>query len=322
MHKSYITARTAAPPAAAEIRALVAADPGRAYCSIWGEPNRALSTRRELRWGRRGSRCVSLVGDQAGLWFCHETGRGGSFFDAVADAMQERHFPVVLAAAAETLRGSALGRPPKRSATAATAATAADRQGRIERALRIWADAESVHGTPAERYLIERRGLAVPDGADGVALRFHQAAPFERDRAPALVALKRDARTGEPVGVQLVILQSEGAKVARRSHGCAGYVMLPDAEDVTHGLHLCEGLEDAIALHLNGWRPVWAACGAGGIGGFPVLPELTLTIFADDDEAGRKAALQTVNRYREAGEEARALAFVNADPNDALRVRR
>src|SRR5262249_11420354 len=48
-----------------------------------GEPNRALSTRREMRWGRKGSFSLQLDGPKAGLWFDHELGRGGDIIDLI-----------------------------------------------------------------------------------------------------------------------------------------------------------------------------------------------------------------------------------------------
>ena len=43
-------------------------------------------------------------------------------------------------------------------------------------------------------------------------------------------------------------------------------------EEVTHGLGICEGIEDGLAVLLSGWSPVWAAASAGAISRFPVLP--------------------------------------------------
>jgi Family of unknown function (DUF5906) len=45
---------------------------------LWGEPNRSLSTRREARFGAKGSKCIQL--DDL-VWFDHETGEGGGFID-------------------------------------------------------------------------------------------------------------------------------------------------------------------------------------------------------------------------------------------------
>jgi RecA-family ATPase len=45
---------------------------------ILGEPNKALSTANELRWGNHGSLAINL---QKGTWFDHETGEGGGCLD-------------------------------------------------------------------------------------------------------------------------------------------------------------------------------------------------------------------------------------------------
>lgn len=44
----------------------------------FGEPNRRLSTRDELRFGRKGSIRVNIAGPRAGFWHCFETGQSGS----------------------------------------------------------------------------------------------------------------------------------------------------------------------------------------------------------------------------------------------------
>mgnify|MGYP001421542005 CR=1 FL=1 len=47
---------------------------------LLGEPNRAQSTKTELRWGNRGAFCLDL---QKGTWFDNETGSGGGVVDLV-----------------------------------------------------------------------------------------------------------------------------------------------------------------------------------------------------------------------------------------------
>src|ERR1700752_4938011 len=49
--------------------------------SFLGEPNRRLSTRRQLRWGRRGAFALKVQGEKAGLWFDHENCVGGDIID-------------------------------------------------------------------------------------------------------------------------------------------------------------------------------------------------------------------------------------------------
>jgi hypothetical protein len=68
---------------------------------------------------------------------------------------------------------------------------------------------------------------------------------------------------------------------------------------VTLGLGVCEGLETGLAIMQRlDWRPVWTATCAGAIATFPVLPGIeSLTIFADCDSAGMRAAETCARRW-------------------------
>jgi len=44
---------------------------------LLGEPNRELSTRRQWRFGNRGSLAVEISGARRGSWYDHEAGVGG-----------------------------------------------------------------------------------------------------------------------------------------------------------------------------------------------------------------------------------------------------
>jgi hypothetical protein len=48
---------------------------------LWGEPNRKLSSARELRWGSNGSRSVNRA---QGTWYDHEATEGGGTLDLIA----------------------------------------------------------------------------------------------------------------------------------------------------------------------------------------------------------------------------------------------
>jgi hypothetical protein len=51
--------------------------------ALLGEPNREMSTRRQLRYGRNGSLAIELAGDKRGEWFDHEAGVGGGPLELV-----------------------------------------------------------------------------------------------------------------------------------------------------------------------------------------------------------------------------------------------
>jgi len=57
-----------------------------------------------------------------------------------------------------------------------------------------------------------------------------------------------------------------------------------------------------LAVMMADWRPVWTLGSAGAIRTFPVLPGIeSLTIFADADDAGERAASECAARWRESG---------------------
>jgi putative DNA primase/helicase len=85
--------------------------------------------------------------------------------------------------------------------------------------------------------------------------------------------------------------------------GPAGVIRL--AEVTGEGLGLAEGIETALSvMQAIGWRPAWAAGSRGGIETFPVLPACALTVFADGDTPGLKAARLCAARWTAAGREA------------------
>lgn len=72
------------------------------------------------------------------------------------------------------------------------------------------------------------------------------------------------------------------------------------------GLGLTEGIEDALAILLCDWAPVWAATSAGAIARFPVLSGIEgLTVFADTDAPGTTAAEVCAARWQAAGRDVR-----------------
>src|SRR6476620_9221936 len=51
--------------------------------AVLGQPNLRLCSRRELRFGSRGSLGVIVSGPKAGMWYDHENGLGGDLFDLI-----------------------------------------------------------------------------------------------------------------------------------------------------------------------------------------------------------------------------------------------
>lgn len=179
--------------------------------------------------------------------------------------------------------------------------------------------------TPVERYL-GSRGLELPALAASESLRFHRDCPFGHARTPAMVALVRDIRSNEPIGIHRTALTPDGRKAviggkARMALGTitGGVVKLDPDEEVELGLGIAEGLETTLALRQRWGAPVWACLWDGGVAAFPVLAGIeALTIACDHDQnqAGQRAAAEVGQRWREAGREV-AVFFPN-QPGDDL----
>jgi len=196
-------------------------------------------------------------------------------------------------------RGSRAVRPMCAAATTPSGSTAA--------ALRLWQSSLPVAGTLAERYLVQHRGLRPPFPA---SLRFTPGCihPRLRRAFPALVAAVQ-AFDGRLTAVQATWLSSDDGRKAfpgqpRWTFGTLGdgAVRLGPAASV---VGLTEGVEDALAVSQLSQlsQPFfWSCLGAGRMDRVRVPDEVReIHIFADDDEAGRRAAERTARVNHDAG---------------------
>ena len=291
--------------------------------ALLGEPNRSLSSRRELRFRRKGSLAVVIDGAKSGRWYDHEDGLGGDLINLI-----ERVHGVTFrdaVAYAEQFVGSV----PTLATTPARAACARSAEGDSRRNRRcagnLWREAGPIDGTHAACYL-EWRHVLEPslETGDGV-LRFHPNCPFgEGTRHPCLLALMRDIHGDQPRAIQRIALPETlmrtiqritftqfteaGGKIARMTLGpkIGTAIKLSPDEIVTQGLAVGEGLETVLAGMVKGFRPAWAVGDAGNVEDFPVISGIeSLTILVDNDASGRgqTAALECSARWTGAGRE-------------------
>lgn len=179
-------------------------------------------------------------------------------------------------------------------------------------AMRMWDQAQPAAGSPVAAYLAGRGVELIGDD-----VRWHPSCPFGGDRVPAMLALVRNIKTGEPQAVHRTALALDGRKAdrdgpSRLSFGplVGGAVQLvrdvePDA------LGIGEGVETALSLRALpefGPLPVWSLIAAAGIAAFPVLRRVqTLWIAVDHDPAGIRAARACAERWRAARREVRMI---------------
>jgi putative DNA primase/helicase len=185
----------------------------------------------------------------------------------------------------------------------------------------IWTRTQPLRGTLGQTYL-EHRHCVVP-ATDG-DLRF---LPGNDRYPPSLVALVTDAMTAKPLTLHFTRLAADGRgkagtdrdKLLLRGHPKKGGVIrLWSDSDVRYGLGIAEGIETALSA-AHAYTPVWATVDAGNMAAFPVLDGIeTLLIFADNDEAGLRAARACGSRWAAAGREARLVVPNHGDVNDAV----
>lgn len=292
--------------------------------ALLGPPNPALSTRRQMRFGRKGSLVVEIAGPKRGAWFSHELGVGGDALGLTQHVVGRRD----AIAWAERFIGTVSPiRTYKLKSGTGTKNSMSETSGKkrwSSYAESFWSARQSLKGSIAQTYL-ESRGCAVPDCED---LAF---CPDYRGY-PALMARVTDPATNAPVSLHFTLLRPDGSgkadvdkpKLFLPSHIAKGVVRLVDDAEMTIGLGIAEGLENALDVMRKGWSPVWSTLSAGNLASFPLLSGVEcLTVFGDCDASGggQRAAEKVVRRWREAGREARIVLppEVGMDWNDLSR---
>jgi Toprim domain len=291
--------------------------------ALLGEPNRAMSSLQELRFGRKGSMAVAISGPKAGIWFDHEAREGGDLLGLIRRGCGGGFREAML------LGGRFVRSLPVQPASRPPIGDNADGRERKQQrnkqyAHHLWGEGVPINDTLAARYL-ERRGVLLPAlQAGDEVLRFHRRCPFGEDNLPCLIALVRDIATDAPCAIYRTALTRRGEKIGRMALGPkkGGVVKLSRDEDVSHGLTVGEGVETTLSGRALGFHPAWALGDSGNLRAFPVLPGIeVLTILVDHDEAGQCAASACMDRWTIAGREVHRVVPRRAgmDFNDLLR---
>jgi hypothetical protein len=170
----------------------------------------------------------------------------------------------------------------------------------------LWRSSLPIAGA-ALAYLKARHCLIPPVDGD---LRWHPALRHPSGHCgPALIGLVTDTLTRAPQTIHRTWIRADGRKAAldrprlllKGYPKAGGVIRLWPDEAVTHGLALAEGIETALAA-AHAFMPIWSAIDAGNMGMLPVLDAIeVLTVFADNDAAGREAGRRVAQRWVNAG---------------------
>jgi predicted P-loop ATPase/phage/plasmid primase-like uncharacterized protein len=283
-------------PSVADIAARLNARIGDLARALLGEPNHALSTKSQLRFGSKGSVAVEIDGPEAGKWFDHEAGVGGDGLELI------RHRQGVANGEACAWGREWLG--------VGAAESIVKSKSNAEKVSEIVARSEGIAGTRVEAYL-RRRGITAspPD-----CIRFRR---FAAGPHGALVALATDAK-GAVLAVQQIYLTEDGRKapvdvVKRTNRAVEGWseraaMRLPGAAPIV----LCEGIETALSLWQATGHEAWACFGIANMSRAPMPEGASVIVARDGDEPGSKADQQL--RRAAAALRARGLQVSVASP--------
>ena len=266
---------------------------------LLGEPNRALSSKQQWRYGNKGSLAIEIAGQKAGTWFDHEEGIGGNVLDLVARqrglcngavfdwARQwlrqsisykgERHDQTISSDQQNPCAHENLEPPQGAKTPEQLAAKVAE----------IVSACTEVEGTPAQYYL-QRRGIVaqVPD-----CLRFR---PNAFNGYGALVAFASDD-SGNVLALQQIYLTNDGRKapvdVVKRTNKAVedwsekAAVRFPGTAPIV----LAEGVETALSIWQATGCETWACLGISNIRSAPLPKKTEVIVARDGDIEGSKA---------------------------------
>lgn len=249
---------------------------------LLGEPNRALSTGNQLRYGNKGSVAVDIAGDKAGKWYDHESGTGGDGLALVCHVMNLHNGKAC--DWARNWLGLSHGSPIKITALASSEKSEDDKSEKVADILK---GCGPIEGTPAERYLKRRSITAVPPAC----IQFR---PYACAGYGALVAQATD-ENDNVLAVQQIYLTDAGqkapVKIVKRTNKAVekwaekSAVRLPGAPPII----LAEGVETALSLWQATGQETWACLGISNIGSAPVPEGADVIVARDGDPAGSRA---------------------------------
>jgi hypothetical protein len=313
----------------AALRSAIAAAAPEIAQAYLGQPNSALSTKRELRFGRQGSLAVVIAGPKSGLWHDHSDDSGGDMI-ALIQFQKNCSFQEALQEVTAFIGSAAPQGRPVGAFAYQDDVGSAEKKKAI--AGQIWAGTKPLIGSPSEAYLRKRLGLFganIPPRLDE-AIRFHPGVRFGEEVHPAMVAAITNIHSDELQGVHLTAIDTSGSpiklegKTKRRIRGIkkGGAIKLTPDDEVCRSILIGEGIETTLsAMGMTDFHG-WALIDAGMLKAFPVLSGIeTLVIAVDADPAGIAAASAAKARWSDAGREVFEMkpSEAGTDFNDIVR---
>lgn len=301
-----------------------------------GLPNKALSGRNEMRWGKCGSLAAVINGRNTGKITDYEGGPGKSYSPLGFIAAELRCDMAGAFKFARDWLNLSDDRPAPtakqviKSPEPVPAADAASRR-KASRLRNILASLRDLSGTPGELYL-RNRGIHIdqfPDAVRWMTPTWGGLLDGAPQRGGALVVIATDA-AGKPQAAQVIHLTDDGLKapkdlvggVVKRTAGtlAGAAVRLPGTGSVV----LAEGPETGLSIWAATGREVWICLGVSNFAKQIMPPGSTVVIARDHDKPGcpaDKQVTKAATTLTEAGHTVRIACppIVGDDFNDVVK---
>ena len=279
-----------------------------------GEPNNRLSSRRELRWGSRGSFQLTTDGTSEGRWKDWESGEGGRGAVSLVGYLLglDRHNSLDWLRQSGHLSNRLPDRPLRKPTAASVKKTFTDRSAVAHS---IWASGVAIpreEAHPARRWF-DNRHLWRPELPTPPMLRW-RAADSRHTGAGSIVVLLAAPTAWtdhwpslpEQTAVQLIAIDDGGnaaldksaemGGLGKRTIGNANGVVVvignPMLSESTSPVRVAEGVADALAIAARYDTPVVAVTGTSGMRNSELTAWLATapggTIIHADSDSSRK----------------------------------
>ena len=173
---------------------------------ILGPPHIKLSTQRELRYGSKGSLCITIEGERRGQWYDFERAEGGHLFKLIQQT-QGTDLKSTLKLADNLIVGRSALLPETKKTNEPNKKPNEERQEKVLRAQSLYKKTQPcTKGSSASGYL-NHRGIHVDPGED-----IRQGHAYDHGRMyDALICFARNAR-GEVTGGQKIYVEGSGTE--------------------------------------------------------------------------------------------------------------
>ncbi len=223
---------------------------------LLGTPNARLTSKKEMRYGSKGSLSISLQGDKRGTWFNFETGEKGNLLHLIQSSLN-LDFKSSLEYAAK-ITGDDLKEtvhsPIKTMVKSTKKNENEPSKARIYARL-LSKESLPIHGTLAEIYLKETRGIT---NLSGHNIRFHPSVFTDKSETiknrPALLCIARDkdnvVQSVQAIYIDNTTFDKANINIDKKTYGANGGTGVIVSEGITKDAvtYITEGIETGLSV--------------------------------------------------------------------------